>query len=154
MKRLTTYLLVFIGSLNLAFSQTFPSGASLGKTNPWTERDLMKPAALASLLSNGGKSLPYIFNIGVVENILGARSIGAVSKSESLTRFKNALQTLPRTSAVVIYCGCCPFSKCPNIRPAYSLMKEMGFKNGKLLDLPVNINQDWISKGYPMAGKN
>jgi hypothetical protein len=30
---------------------------------------------------------------------------------------------------VVIYCGCCPLDKCPNVRPAFTLLKTMGFTN-------------------------
>jgi hypothetical protein len=52
-----------------------------------------------------------------------------------------------------VYCGCCPFEKCPNIRPAFNLMKAMGFSNGKLLNLPTNLKQNWIAKGYPVEGK-
>jgi len=54
---------------------------------------------------------------------------------------------------MVIYCGCCPFTKCPNIRPAFQQLKKMGFTNVKVLDLPVNLQTNWIAIGYPLAGK-
>jgi thiosulfate/3-mercaptopyruvate sulfurtransferase len=52
---------------------------------------------------------------------------------------------------VVIYCGCCPFSRCPNVRPAFELLKEMKFTMPRLLNLPHSLNDDWVSKGYPMG---
>jgi hypothetical protein len=55
---------------------------------------------------------------------------------------------------VIIYCGCCPFDKCPNIRPAFAALKEMGFKNARLLDLPKNIKADWLDKNYPAASNS
>ena len=51
---------------------------------------------------------------------------------------------------MIIYCGCCPFRRCPNVRPAFELLKKMKFTNAKLLNLPTSLNDDWISKGYPM----
>jgi len=53
----------------------------------------------------------------------------------------------------VIYCGCCPFEHCPNVRPAFQLLNEMKFTNQKLLNLSTNLKTDWIDKGYPVAKK-
>jgi thiosulfate/3-mercaptopyruvate sulfurtransferase len=39
---------------------------------------------------------------------------------------------------------------CPNIRPAYQALREMGFKRIKLLSLPNNFTQDWQMKGFPV----
>jgi len=125
---------------------------ALGVTNPWTNSQLMEPAALAAILKVAGSNNPLIFNIGAVEDIKGARHIGAVSKAENLQKFKNALTALPRNTFIVIYCGCCPFAKCPNIRPAFSELKKMGFTNLKVLNLSTNLKTDWIAKEYPLAG--
>jgi hypothetical protein len=119
----------------------------------WRAKDLLQPADLASTLRNKKSKRPVILNIGVVENIYGAKNIGAASKKENLEKLKGSLKNLPKNTMVVIYCGCCPFDKCPNIRPAFSMMKNLGFSNGKLLNLPVNLKQDWISKGYPMSSE-
>ena len=62
---------------------------------------------------------------------------------------KEQLKKLPKNKRVVIYCGCCPFEHCPNVRPAIQLLKQMKFTNYRLLDLPKNIKIDWIDKGYP-----
>ena len=50
----------------------------------------------------------------------------------------------------MIYCGGCPFSRCPNARPAFELLKELKFTKAKLLNLPTSLNENWVSKGYPM----
>ena len=55
-----------------------------------------------------------------------------------------------RVLQVVIYCGGCPFSRCPNARPAFELLKELKFTKAKLLNLPTSLNENWVSKGYPM----
>jgi len=64
---------------------------------------------------------------------------------------KQELDKLPRDANVVVYCGCCPFAVCPNIRPAFALLNEMKFKNQKLLNLPKNIKVDWIDHDYPVS---
>lgn len=126
---------------------------SLVNRNLWTAKELIQPAELASIIKSSNSKKPVILNIGVVENIAGANNLGAVEKKDNLQKLNKTLKTLPKNTLVVIYCGCCPFDKCPNIRPAFKMMKEMGFANGKLLNLPVNLKQDWINKGYPMASK-
>jgi hypothetical protein len=123
---------------------------TLDKQDRWTARDLMQPDELARILNDKKSKQPVILNIGVVENIAGARKTGAASKAENLAALGETLKKLPKNSSVIIYCGCCPFDKCPNIRPAFNLMKGMGFVNGRLLNIPVNLQQNWINKGYPM----
>ena len=130
-------------------SQIMPQKLEL--KNNWTKKDLMEPAKLAALIKNPNLAKPLIFNIGVVDNILGAKSFGAADKKENLVRLRKALSVLPKTTAIVIYCGCCPFGRCPNVRPAFQVLKDGGFVNAKLLNLPTNIKTDWTDKGYPLA---
>ena len=144
--------MVVLSTACTAVAQSFPKNLQLGalKTS-WTKNDLMDPATLAALIKNSQAAKPLIFNIGVVEDIKGAKNMGAASEKENLTYFKKALKTLPKNSAIVVYCGCCPFERCPNIRPALQALKDGGFSRGKLLNLPTNIKKDWINKGYPLA---
>jgi hypothetical protein len=125
---------------------------SLANLNPWTVHQLMEPAELAAILKSPGSDKPLIFNIGAVEDIKGAKHIGPVNETANLETFKTAIQSLPKNTVVVIYCGCCPFTKCPNIRPAFFELKKLGFTNIKVLNLPTNLKTNWISKGYPLAG--
>jgi hypothetical protein len=129
------------------------SQQALGPATPWTNSQLIEPASLSAELKNPGTNTPLIYNIGAVEDIKGAKHIGAVSKAENLQKFKSAVATLPKNTTIVIYCGCCPFTKCPNIRPAFLELKKEGFTNIKVLNLPTNLKSDWIAKGYPLESK-
>jgi hypothetical protein len=51
---------------------------------------------------------------------------------------------------VVLYCGCCPLDKCPNLRPAFLALRDAGFARLRVLLLPNNFNADWVEKGYPV----
>ena len=153
MKFAQLFLLSVLMTYN-AISQTIPNNPkSLDKQDLWTRKDLIQPAELAALIINPKSKSIYIFNIGVVDDIKGAKNLGEASKKENLEKLNAALNAIPKNSQIVIYCGCCPFDKCPNIRPAFNLMKNSGYSNGKLLNLPLNLKQDWISKGYPLNPK-
>jgi thiosulfate/3-mercaptopyruvate sulfurtransferase len=117
---------------------------------PWTDKQLKDPAALAATLADPKAPQPVIFNIGPVQQIKGAIAIGPAKAQANLDKLKQQLAKLPKDKEVIIYCGCCPYSRCPNVRPAFDLLKKMKFTNARLLNLPSNLNDDWISKGYPM----
>jgi hypothetical protein len=57
---------------------------------------------------------------------------------------------LPRKSFIVLYCGCCPWVRCPNVGPAFKLLRYLGFNNVKVLYLADNLGTDWVDKGYPV----
>jgi hypothetical protein len=59
---------------------------------------------------------------------------------------------LARDREVLIYCGCCPWERCPNVKPAMALLKEMGFTKVKALHLETGFKVDWIDKGYAVEG--
>jgi hypothetical protein len=118
--------------------------------DPWTAKQLMEPEELASMIKNPKAEKPLILNIGVVDDIKGAKNIGPVSNPENQEKLKKAVIHLSKDVSLVFYCGCCPFNKCPNIRPAFKLISEMGFKHAYLLNLATNIKVDWINKGFPL----
>ena len=138
-------IILLLGSL-LAFAY---SNRNLG-SDPWKPAQLLAPGKLAESISKNTEDMPVIFNIGPSGAIKGSVEIGSTQEEENLARLKTELSKLPKNKAVVIYCGCCPFNKCPNIRPAFLMLEEMKFTNGKLLDLPQNLKTDWIDKNYPM----
>ena len=119
---------------------------------PWRPDELLAPATLAAQLK-AGDSHAVILNIGRVEDIGNAKHIGQVSQKENMEKLTKEVSPLPRNTELVIYCGCCPFPKCPNIRPAFQELKRLGFTNIKVLNLPNNLETNWIKEGYPMAGK-
>ncbi|MDB5851756.1 MAG: hypothetical protein JWP29_5508 [Rhodoferax sp.] len=134
-------------------AQTSPVAMpSLLNDYPWTDSELIEPSVLAAMITKNPANMPVIFNIGAVEDIKGAKHIGAVSNAENMKTLKSNVSALPKNAAIVIYCGCCPFTKCPNIRPAFLELKKWGFTNVKLLNLPVNLKTNWISHGYPLSG--
>lgn len=144
--------LLFVCTAFTARAQTSPVAMpTLGVNNPWTESQLLEPAELAADIKAGETKTPIIFNIGAVEDIKGAIHIGSVSNAENLEKLKKAVTALSKNTAIVIYCGCCPFAKCPNIRPAFNELKKAGFTNVKLLNLSTNLKTNWIAKGYPLA---
>ena len=49
---------------------------------------------------------------------------------------------------IVLYCGCCPWNRCPNVGPAYKQLRDLGFTNVKVLYLANNFGDDWVAKGY------
>jgi len=154
MKKILLGILLSVSVISFSNAQTsINTRQSLDKRDTWTQKDLIEPSVLAAIIANPKAKQAMVYNIGVVENIKGARNFGAASEKENLEKFKKTLSGLPKTSFVVVYCGCCPFNKCPNIRPAFNMMKSMGFVNGKLLNLPTNLKQNWIDKGYPLAVK-
>lgn len=116
----------------------------------WTSKQLMEPAELAVLLDSA-KDLPLIISVGPGAIIPHSADIGMVKEKENLEKLKSELSGRSPQTPVIIYCGCCPFDHCPNVRPAIALLKEMQFTNYKLLNLPHNIKADWIDKGYPIV---
>jgi len=84
-------------------------------------------------------------------HISGSQYAGAASNAEGLEGLKKLVAKLPRDQGIVIYCGCCPWDDCPNIRPAFRALKEMGFSNLKVLDIPERLGTDWTAKGFPIV---
>lgn len=118
------------------------------KHNPWSEKQLMEPAELARMIE-ADVDKPIVFCVGPANYIKGAVYIGSLTEKENVETFKQQLSKLPKDTSIVVYCGCCPFEHCPNIRPAMNILEKMKFSNQKLLNLTHNAKVDWIDKGYP-----
>ncbi|WP_367866685.1 rhodanese-like domain-containing protein [Pedobacter sp. WC2423] len=143
--KLSFILLLFTATTAVGYAQVSKSSF---QTNPWKEGQLISPAALAGMISK--KEDVKVYNIGVVQNIKGATNLGAASETENLNKLKEILKTTAKNKAIVIYCGCCPMDRCPNIRPAFKAFVDQKFTNVRLLELPTNIKTDWIDHGYPV----
>lgn len=118
---------------------------------PWTARQLMPAAELAKVINDPDGAHFIIFSIGPGAVIKGSRDIGPTKQAENLAKLKDAISKLPKDSRIVLYCGCCPFEHCPNIRPAFTLLNEMGLQHAFLLNIEHNIKTDWIDKHYPVV---
>ncbi len=116
---------------------------------------LLQPEELNRLLQAKGANKPLVLQVGshmlfAQAHIAGSEYAGSGSQSEGLNQLKARVSSLPRKSFIVIYCGCCPWVRCPNIGPAFRTLHEMGFTNVKALYLPNNLGADWVDKGYPI----
>lgn len=114
----------------------------------WTNKQLMEPSELAGIINDHNDSV-IIISVGPFSSIPGSLHVGMVSEQQGLDKFKAQLNSLNKSQKIVIYCGCCPFEHCPNVRPAIDVLKEMNFTNYYLLNLPNNLRINWIDKGYP-----
>lgn len=143
-------LIILLGSITTAFTISHSINSKSQSSEPWKSEQLMEPSVLASKLAESGKH-PLIFDIGPSGIIKEALEIGPGQEKANIDKLKLALSKQDKSSEVVVYCGCCPFKNCPNIRPAFEALNEVGYKNTYLLNLSQNLRVDWIAKGYPMA---
>src|ERR1700687_3387095 len=123
--------------------------------DPWSGSQSLRAVDLAGELAQKNETPPTIIYVGFRTlfaggHIPGASFHGTASTEQGLGEMKKWADGLPRSTNLVIYCGCCPFEKCPNIRPAFTALRDMGFKNLRVLVLPTNFATDWVRKGYPM----
>jgi hypothetical protein len=116
----------------------------------WTKDQLIQPSELARILQDN-KDIPVIFSVGPGAYVPHSTDIGMVKEKENLDKLKAQLKNLKKDQRIVVYCGCCPFDRCPNVRPAIQLLKDMKFTNYALLNLEHNIKIDWINQGYPVV---
>jgi rhodanese-related sulfurtransferase len=115
---------------------------------------LVQPAELVPQLDSKN-ARPAIFQTGPnvlyrSKHIPGAIYAGPASNAAGLALLKQEAANLPRDREIVIYCGCCPWDRCPNVNPAVDLLKGMGFTKVKTLYLATGFKADWIDKGYPI----
>ncbi len=117
---------------------------------------LISPQTLLAQLKGPSAGRPLVLQVGFDflyrgAHIPGAIFIGPGSTAAGIAALKRAAARIPRAREVVIYCGCCPMSKCPNIHPAFEALSNMGFRNLKVLNLPDDFAHDWVEKGYPVV---
>jgi len=124
--------------------------AFVRQTEPWSAEQLMAPADLATRINQKDASRPLLICIGPSGIIKGSIEVGPTRDKENLDKLRKLVSKEDRNREVVIYCGCCPFEHCPNVRPAFALLMDMHFAHARLLNLSHNIKTDWIDRGYPV----
>ena len=111
---------------------------------------LMQPADLVALLSKEPMvicvAFPFLYRAAHVK---GALYGGAGLKPEGLETLAALVKSIAKDKEIVLYCGCCPWDHCPNLEPAYSKLKSLGYSRVKAVMIPTNLHTDWITKGYP-----
>lgn len=115
----------------------------------------ISPETLVKLLQDG-KEKPLIIQVGshvlyTQAHIPGSEYIGPAANDMALDKLRKRVESLPRATSIILYCGCCPWSHCPNVAPADHLLQGMGFTNAKVLYIANNFGADWVDKGYPTA---
>lgn len=114
---------------------------------------LIQPADLASALQSNARK-PLILQVGshvlfAQAHIPASEYAGPANQSSGIDALKARVASLRKDTAIVLYCGCCPWDRCPNIAAAYNLLHAQGFTNIKVLYLADNFGTDWVNKGYP-----
>lgn len=119
--------------------------------DPWMAGELITPEDLLKQMS--GPDKPLVLHVGVPTlfkngHIPGSKHIGQASTPRGIEEVRRQVQDLPRNRLIVLYCGCCPWADCPNIRPAFKALLQMKFSRLRVLHLPNNFGEDWIRKGF------
>ena len=150
--KLQLLLLCVVASFSL-FAAKLPSATA---SDPWTAAQTVQPEQLIAELQPEKDPHLFVIYVGMRTlynggHIPGALFYGPGSTEQGIADLKKYAATLPENSDVVLYCGCCPLEKCPNLRPAFTSLKDMGFARLRVLLLPTSFNTDWVEKGYPVT---
>ncbi len=117
---------------------------------------LINPDELVKSLQSSKTEKPLIIQVGShvlfsQAHIPGSEYIGPASNESGIQQLRKRVESLPRNKSIIIYCGCCPWSHCPNVKPADDALRALGFTNVKVLYIANNFGADWVDKGYPVA---
>ncbi|HTV53472.1 MAG TPA: rhodanese-like domain-containing protein [Terriglobia bacterium] len=122
--------------------------------DPWVASQLIAPVKLAKELAEPRSQRPRVVCVGFEvlyrgAHVPGARYAGPARQPSGVAELKRWAAALPKNTPIVIYCGCCPMKRCPNVRPAFAVLRQEGFTCVRVLNLPDSFAQDWVEKGYP-----
>src|SRR5215475_498182 len=139
MRVTTTAALVLLTSF-LAFGVQRPEPNPTGK---WQASELIRPVELIVKVRDNGPSKPLVIFTGFkplyrTGHIPGAVFGGPASSAAGRETLKRAVENIPKSREIVIYCGSCPWEACPNVRPAVELLHQLGYKQVKALVIASN----------------
>jgi len=131
-----------------------PNGAA--SNPPWTAAEVIHTEDLAKQIHNKADA-PAVFQVGFnalykSKHVPGSVYAGPGNKEEGLAELKKAVADVAKDRQIVLYCGCCPWDHCPNMKPAYSLLRSLGYTKIKVVEIPNSFAKDWVAKGYPVEG--
>lgn len=116
---------------------------------------LIQPAELSALLAaKNTTSGPLVLQVGShvlfeEAHITGSQYAGPGSQASGLALLEKTVAPLAKDRFIVLYCGCCPWGRCPNVGPAFKRLHGLGYSNVKVLYIANNFGDDWVTKGYP-----
>ena len=140
----------FTGVKNEKLTRIFALGLVLITVAAAAAMALVEPKEAAETLGPKG---PAVICVGPnvlfrSKHIAGAVYAGPGSSAAGLDLLRAAAGKLAKDREILIYCGCCPWDRCPNVKPAIALLNELGFTKVKVLHLETGFKVDWIDKGY------
>jgi thiosulfate/3-mercaptopyruvate sulfurtransferase len=115
---------------------------------------LIEPADFAAALKSGTTPRPLILQVGFRKayaqaHIPGSEYVGAGSEDEGLAALRQRVAKIPKDQAIVIYCGCCPWRKCPNIAAAFDVLHDLGYTHVQVIHIDEDFETNWVDPGYP-----
>ncbi len=158
-------VIVFILGLTICFSLIAQNKENPQQKNilsrsvdPWTSAQEISPEKLNEILKSNKSDKPVILMVGFdflfdQGHIPGSIFAGTASSKTGMEQLKKTVKSYNKNKSLVVYCGCCPINHCPNVRPAFKTLKDMGYKNVKVLYIPKDFESDWQNKGYKVSSK-
>lgn len=150
-------MIVLLVTLASSFVSAQVSGPAATPESAFSipQAQLLQPEVLSLLLQSARADKPLVLQVGshvlfAEAHIPGSEYVGPGSQPAGLQQLQNRVASVARTKLIVLYCGCCPWQRCPNVGPAFAKLRQMGFSNVKVLYLADNFGADWAAKGYPV----
>lgn len=145
----------FLGALTLALLVPDVARSYERADEVTTDKDRIAVSELARSLADPATDRPRILQVGALglyrrARVPGARYAGMASTAEGLASLDRCLDSFARSAPVVLYCGCCPWSHCANVAPAFRRARERGYRRTRVLYLASDFTTDWIDAGYPV----
>ena len=133
----------------------FTPSTGPGSTNLIPQAQLIQPEELVHMLQAKGTDKPLLLQVGShllfdEAHIPGSVYAGPGSQPAGLELLQSTVASLSKKKFIVLYCGCCPWNRCPNLGPAFTQLHDLGFSNVKVLYIANNLGADWVAKGYPV----
>jgi hypothetical protein len=118
--------------LALAWIALFSTGLLFGQATSLPSSHLINPEDLLKVLQASKGERPLMIQVGsyllyLQAHIPGSEYNGPVTNEVGLQQLRKKVEALPRRKFIVLYCGCCPWSHCPNVKPADDALRGMGF---------------------------
>ena len=131
-----------------------PEVAGAGKAAELPPSVQIEPDALAKMLNTQKGAKPVVLHVGFKNfydqaKIPASDYAGPCSKPDGIDLLRKRVSSLQHKQLIVLYCGCCPWDKCPNIKPAYEALHAMGFTNVKVVHIAENFGANWVNAGLP-----
>src|ERR1035437_700598 len=151
--RLGNTLAAVLGfSLVIAQAQFSPPGGAGGASSV-PVISIMQPKQLNDMLETPGHETAIILQVGshllfAEAHVPGSEYAGPGSQPAGLELLRTRVASVPKDKLIILYCGCCPLGRCPNVGPAYRQLHDLGFTNVKVVYMASNFGDDWVAKEY------